>query len=208
MNRYLVVLFVMIFSGNAIAATANVVDSLNLFFKDLKTLTADFEQVVENSQLNSTEKANGKLWIQRPGKFRWDYDAPYEQEIVSDGAKLWIFDKDLEQVTVKAVSASMGNTPAVLLSGAKPLAETFKIVPLDFGTRLDWVELKPKEDDASFTAIRLGFEATTLKIMLLEDNLGQTTRLVFSHLQRNPTIDANKFIFTPPAGVDVFETSD
>lgn len=208
MIRYLVVVFALIFSGNSLAANANVVDSLNQFFKDLKTLSADFEQVVENSQLNSTEKASGKLWIQRPGKFRWNYNAPYEQEIVSDGAKLWIYDKDLEQVTVKAVSASMGNTPAVLLSGAKPLVETFKIMPLDFGTRLDWVELQPKEEDASFTAIRLGFEGTVLKTMLLKDNLGQTTRLVFSHLQRNPKIDVNKFVFTPPAGVDVFETSD
>ncbi|MDH5258451.1 MAG: outer membrane lipoprotein chaperone LolA [Gammaproteobacteria bacterium] len=183
-------------------------NKVTMFFNNLKTLTADFEQVVQNAQMGSTEKAGGKLWIERPGKFRWDYTSPYEQQIVSDGNKLWIFDKDLEQVTVRPISLSMGNTPAVLLSDSKPITDTFIIKDVGFEVELDWVKLFPKDPEASFTAIRLGFNNDVLSEMLLEDNLGQTTRLSFSHLKRNAKISPQKFVFTPPDGVDIFETSD
>jgi len=192
------------FSSSALFAN----DKFTVFFQNLKTLSADFEQVVENSQLSSIAKASGKLWIQRPGKFRWDYTTPYEQQIVSDGKKLWIFDTDLEQVTVKPVSVSMGNTPAVLLSDTKPVTDTFYIQEIGSRAGLYWVELKPKDSDASFTEIRLGFDATVLTEMLLEDNLGQTTQLKFTSLRRNAAIAAETFEFTPPAGVDVFETTE
>ena len=191
-------------------------DKVSIFFENLKTLTADFEQVVENAQLGSASKASGKLWIQRPGKFRWDYITPYAQEIVSDGEKLWVFDTDLEQVIVKSISSSMGNTPAVLLSDTKPIVDTFNIKDLGltvgsgFGSKgqLHWIELTPKDPEASFTGIRLGFEGEIFREMLLVDNLGQTTRLNFSNLKRNDKISAQKFIFTPPKGVDIFESGE
>jgi len=185
-----------------------VTESLSSFFDNLKTLTADFEQLVENAQLSSVAKASGKLWIERPGKFRWDYLAPYEQEIVSDGVRLWIFDKDLEQVTVRDINGSMGNTPAVLLSDSSPISDTFNIHVIGKKENLDWVKLLPKDTEASFTAIQLGFNGPSLSEMLLEDNLGQTTRLQFSNINKNSRIDSNKFSFTPPDGVDIFETSE
>jgi len=198
------VLFVS-FSANA---AEKVINPLTDFFNKLDTLTADFEQEVHNSQLSSTEKASGKLWIDRPGKFRWNYVKPYEQQIVSDGKKLWVYDKDLEQVTVKPVNASMGNTPAVLLSDSKPITDTFRINVIGEKSGLNWIELLPLDEDAGFTAIRLGFKKKTLKEMLLEDNLGQRTRLSFSGLKKNKKLDTALFDFTPPDGVDVFETAE
>ena len=193
-------------------STVNADDSakvkLNDFFKNLKTLSADFEQTVQNSQLNAVEKASGKLWIQRPGKFRWNYDKPYIQEIVSNGEKLWIYDADLEQVTIKKISSTLGNTPALLLSSDKPLSESFSIETLETDLALTWVQLTPKDSEAGFNSIRLGFSKNTLEKMLLEDNLGQTTHLIFSELTRNVTVNPDLFDFSPPKGADIFDNSN
>ena len=184
---------------------------LNNFFTDLKTLTADFEQSVQNSQLNAVERASGTLWIERPGKFRWNYNTPYVQEIVSNGDKLWIYDADLEQVTIKKINKTLGNTPALLLSNDKPIDESFNIREMEAGHILNWVELLPKDDEAGFNRIRLGFSKVgmnkRLLEMLLEDNLGQTTRLVFLNLKRNEPVDSALFNFTPPKNADIFDNS-
>ncbi|MDH3326007.1 MAG: outer membrane lipoprotein chaperone LolA [Gammaproteobacteria bacterium] len=175
-------IFIIGFLSNPVSAKEKGTETLTAFFDNLKTLSADFEQKVENAQLSSTEQASGKLWIERPGKFRWDYISPYEQQIVSDGKKLWMHDKDLEQVTVREIGESMGNTPAVLLSDSKPITDTFKINDIGFKGRLHWVELLPKDPEASFTKILLGFDGSVFSEMLLEDNLGQITRLGFTNL--------------------------
>jgi chaperone LolA len=142
--------------------------------------------------------------MQRPGKFRWDYLSPYEQVIVADGKKLWVYDKDLEQVTVNQLDAAIGNTPALLLSGDESLELSFRIVELDKKTAgLDWVELFPKEAQSSFTSMRLAFSAHHLEYMELIDSFGQTTQIKFSNTKNNPDINANLFNFTPPKGVDV-----
>jgi outer membrane lipoprotein carrier protein len=192
-------------SANAASSTKQLLDK---FFTDLNTLSANFEQVVQNSQLNATENASGRLWIQRPGKFRWNYDLPYLQEIVSDGEKVWIYDADLEQVTIKKVNKTLGNTPALLLSNNAPLEESFIIQEMDKGLSLSWIALLPKDSEAGFTSIRLGFDENLLKQMILEDNLGQTTRLTFSSLKRNIQIDSNLFNFVPPKNADIFDSSN
>ena len=183
------------------ASAQTATDTLQQFF-------SDFSQTVQNSQLSSMERASGKLWIQRPGKFRWNYQNPYMQEIVSDGNKIWIYDADLEQVTVKQVNATLGQTPALLLSGTKPLNETFKIMEIGKMENLNWVELTPKDPDAGFTGIRLGFNGKTLEEMLMQDNLGQITRLTFKNLILNSKLDPALFNFVAPAGADVFESSE
>jgi len=180
---------------------------LESFFSGLKTLTATFQQTVQNPQLNTTENASGLLWIERPGKFRWNYEKPYLQEIVSNGEKVWIFDADLEQVTIKQVNNTLGNTPAVLLSTDKPISDTFSFEEMDKGLRLKWVELKPKDTEAGFNGIQLGFNKTQLEEMLLEDNLGQLTRLIFSDVSRNQTLDSDLFNFIPPKNADIFDSS-
>ena len=205
MFKYLVASSLLVVSSSLWANDAENV--LQQFFKNLKTFSSDFEQVIENSQLSSVEKSGGKLWISRPGKFRWNYTKPYVQEIVSDGNKIWMYDADLEQVTVKAVNSTLGNTPAVLLSDEKPLDETFQIRSHGETAGLSWVELLPKDSEAGFTAIKLGFKKKTLSEMLLTDNLGQTTQLRFDSISRNPPIDSALFDFIAPEGADIFDTS-
>jgi len=205
--KVLLRIFILFFLCGHAQADSAASDRLNQFFTGLKTLSANFEQSIQNSQLNAVERASGKLWIQRPGKFRWNYDEPYLQEIVSNGDKIWIFDADLEQVTIKKVSKALGNTPALLLSNDRPIDESFLIQQIDDGLSLSWVELKPKDDEAGFNNIRLGFEKSDLKEMLLEDNLGQTTRLIFSQLKRNDTLSSELFQFVPPKNADVFDSS-
>jgi len=144
--------------------------------------------------------------MSRPGHFRWDYEKPYLQQIIADGQKLWIFDIDLDQVIVKSLKQALGNTPAVLLSGSADLSDQFSITDYQNEQadkdKLDWVELRPKDEDASFQLLRLGF-ANDLQQMVLLDAFGQETRIQFKQLQRNPHIDPKLFQFEPPPGVDV-----
>jgi outer membrane lipoprotein carrier protein len=144
----------------------------------------------------------------RPGKFRWDYAEPYQQQIVADGSKIWIYDADLEQVTVKKADAQLGNTPGQLLSTDKPLEESFVIEQMETKRGIDWVRLTPRDNDVNFTEIQIGFDKKNLREMQLVDNLGQTTRLVFSNVKRNVAIDKNKFVFSAPQGVDVFQADE
>jgi len=195
----------LVMSGSLLAGDAS--EILENFFKGLKTFSSDFEQVIENSQLSMVEVSSGQLWISRPGKFRWDYTKPFIQEIVSDGNKIWIYDADLEQVTVRAVNSTLGNTPAVLLSDDKPLSETFTMQSLGETAGLSWVALSPKDSEAGFTSIKLAFNGKDLSEMLLLDNLGQITQLRFSSIKRNPSVQASRFQFTAPPGADVFDTS-
>ncbi len=191
-----------------IGTTNSGVTALKSFFDGLTTLTANFEQTVQNAQLSTVEQTSGALWIERPGKFRWNYAEPYLQEIVSDGNKIWIYDADLEQVTVKDAKAALGQTPALLLSGTQPIAESFTIHELINEAGLAWVELTPKDAEAGFSGMRLGFKGNILQEMLLQDNLGQTTRINFSGLAINFPVDPKVFQFTVPEGADVFEISD
>jgi len=179
--------------------------ALKNFFTEVKTLKANFVQTIQSEDFRKSETSSGKLMMSRPGHFRWDYDKPYLQQIIADGQKLWIFDIDLDQVIVKSLQKALGNTPAVLLSGSADLSDQFTIN--DYQTsaktdKLDWVELKPKDEEAGFQLLRLGF-APDLQKMVLLDAFGQETHIEFSQLQRNPSIDSSLFQFVPPAGVDV-----
>jgi len=180
---------------------------IDAFFKDLVSLSADYSQSVQNAQLSTIDRADGVLWILRPGKFRWNYTTPYLQEIVSNGKKIWIYDADLEQVTIKPIDETMGNTPALLLSSTKPISDTFTIHASQENFGLIWFELVPKETEAGFTNIQLGFKDNVIEEMLLKDNLGQVTRLVFKNVKRNPEINKQLFEFVAPPNVDVFDTT-
>lgn len=197
----------MLCSGNVQAGDSTKV-LLDAFFGELKTLSASFVQTVENSQLNATERAEGKLWIQRPGKFRWNYEKPYWQEIVSNGKKIWVYDEDLEQVTVKQIDTTLGNTPALLLSNDRPVDESFIVNEMPKSLGLSWVELIPKDSDAGFQRIYLGFIGGQIKEMTMEDNLGQITRMTFLNVVRNAVLTESTFQFTPPKGVDIFDNSN
>lgn len=196
-------LWVLLFAANAAQASAT--DSLQRFFDEVRSYTAGFDQTVVDEDGGVTQESSGRMWLQRPGKFRWDYATPYEQRIVSDGNKVWIYDVELEQVTVRTLSGALGEVPALLLAGKGRLDETFDVA--ERGTRggLEWVQLTPKNKESGFESISLGFGKGRLAAMEMVDGFGQTTRISLRQPRENPAIDAGKFTFKPPPGVDVVE---
>jgi len=176
---------------------------LDRFSHATTSFQARFEQVIIDENKKVLEKASGTLSMQRPGKFRWVYEKPYQQLIVSDGDKLWLYDKDLEQVTVKSLNSGIGDTPAMLLTRERSLAEDFKIVELGVKKQLQWVELTPKSNTLDFEHINLAFDTESIKSMELLDKLGQVIKIHFSDVSLNPELSQQLFLFTPPPDADV-----
>ena len=185
------------------AAHAGAIDKLHQFLETTKTLRADFSQTVVAKNGKKPQVSNGVLMLSRPGKFRWQIEKPYAQLLVGDGDKVWIYDPDLRQVTVKKIGNALGSTPAALLVGDKSLDRDFNFHEAGEHDGLEWLEALPKLPDSGFEKLQLGFAGSDLKAMELYDNFGQTTSLSFSRLERNPQIAAGQFRFAPPAGVDV-----
>lgn len=179
-------------------------DRLNAFFAKKGAMRADFVQTVQGAAFVQPEESRGTLLMQRPGKFRWDYRLPYEQQIIADGKQLWIYDVDLEQVIVKPLDKALGDTPALLLSGGGEVAQRFDLKELpERGDGLLWVELLPKQADTGFTMVELGFDQQYLRSMALVDGFEQITKLVFDNVEIGITLPADTFAFVPPKGVDV-----
>jgi len=178
-------------------------DRLNDFFAQKGAMSAEFVQTVQGAAFAQPEESRGTLLMQRPGKFRWDYRLPYEQQIIADGKRLWIYDVDLEQVIVKPLDAALGDTPALLLSG-DGAAQRFEIKELPGrGDGLLWVELLPKQSDTGFIAVRLAFDRQSLRSMELVDGFEQVTKLAFANVKLDIKLPADTFVFVPPKGVDV-----
>ncbi len=179
------------------------VDSVRHFFNEVHSFSARFNQVVLDDANNPVQESSGTMWIERPNKFRWDYAKPYQQQIVADGKRLWVYDVGLEQVTVRALSSSLSDTPAMLLAGRGRLEDNFTIKPLEPRDNLEWAQLKPRRKEASYDDIRVGFDQGKLRVLEMVDGFGNTTRVTFDAVRENPKIDAARFSFTPPEGVDV-----
>lgn len=179
------------------------------FLQGLQGLQAQFKQTLADRSGQVTDASSGTLAIKRPNRFRWDYHDPYEQLIVSDGTRVWVYDSDLEQVTVRKLDVALSSTPAMLLSGAGALEDNFNVVDALERDGLIWVTMQPKRNDTDFKSVRLGFTATgnALRAMELADKLGQTTLLEFSHFERNPPLDPSRFEFKVPPGADVIGDS-
>ena len=182
---------------------------LNQFFKQVHSMRADFTQSVISDARSSVDKSQGVLQMQRPGKFHWDYKSPYEQQIVADGKKLWIYDVEMEQVIVKSLDLALGDTPAVLLSGDATITDKFIVTQITENVGGDlslfWLQLVPKQEEASFEKLLLAFSGSNLQIMELKDAFGQITRLTFANLEQNPDINPSVFNFVAPPGVDVID---
>ena len=190
--------------GAAAAPTAQAgQQKVESFLQGLDGLQAQFKQTLTDRNGQPTEEASGTLAISRPDRFRWDYREPYNQVIVSDGARIWIYDSDLEQVTVRKLDETLSATPAMLLSGRSNLSDNFSVTQASQEGSVEWVRMEPRRDDTDFKFVRLGFEGAVLKYMQLADKLGQTTSLEFSKLERNPPLDPSRFTFTVPPGADV-----
>ncbi|NJM13382.1 MAG: outer membrane lipoprotein chaperone LolA [Synechococcaceae cyanobacterium SM1_2_3] len=184
-----------------VAATAS--SPVQRYFHNLQTLRADFIQRVFDEKGRIMQSSSGQMLMQKPGKFRWDYRTPAVQLIVADGERLWAYDVDLAQVTVRKLDKALSSTPLALLSGAAPIEETFSVSEVVNRDGLDWYELTPKQPQPEFRLLRVAFKGEILTTLEVEDSFGQRTRLDFQRLERNPALDPAKLKFIPPPGVDV-----
>jgi len=184
-------------------ADAGAIDQLHRFLQETRTLKADFAQIVISRGGRKPLQSAGTVAISRPGKLRWDIQKPYPQLVVGDGEKIWIYDIELKQVTVRPAGQALGGSPAALLAGKNELEKNFALAEAGELDGMDWVEALPKAGDSGFEKIRLGFAGSDLAAMVLVDSFGQTTQIRFSKLERNPALPASTFKFTPPPGVDV-----
>lgn len=178
-------------------------DSLRRFFSGVQSYSARFNQVVLDEALNVIQESSGMLTIARPDRFRWDYDAPFRQHIIADGKRIWVYDEELKQASVRALAGGLADTPAVLLAGRGRIDDTFVLKNIGVQGSLNWVQLTPRKKDGGFEEIRIGFEKQRLKILEMVDGFGQTTRVTLKEQRENVTIDPARFQFTPPKGVDV-----
>ena len=179
------------------------VERLKAFIAGAKTAEADFSQTVSDKSGRVSQQASGTMAFARPGKFRWDYTRPYEQIIVGDGAKLWLYDKDLDQVTVKPLGDVIAGTPAALLAGDDAIEKYFTLKNAGESGGLEWLEATPKNRDTTFERIRMGFKGDVLVQMEMHDTFGQRTLLRLSRFARNPNIPPSRFKFSPPKGADL-----
>jgi outer membrane lipoprotein carrier protein len=186
------------------AANGDSLARVEAYLGSLETLSAEFVQVVRDRDGQVTERATGTFSLSRPDRFRWDYREPYVQTIVADGRKLWLYDSDLEQVTVRALEAGLGATPATLLSGSGKVGDSFTAGPVEREGGLTWCRLQPKSATSDFERVSLAFDGSgELAAMELVDKLGQGTEIEFGKLRRNPALDDKLFRFVPPKGADV-----
>lgn len=176
---------------------------LQTFISGTRTLSAQFTQVVTDRTGRKVQESQGSLHLSRPGKFRWVYSKPYSQIVVGDGSRLWIYDQDLEQVTVRRLDQALGESPAALLAGSNEVERLFSFRDAGEADGLSWLEATPRTKEGSFEAVRMGFRGNDIVAMEVRDNFGQVTRLRFSGIRRNPALSADLFRFTPPKGVDV-----
>jgi outer membrane lipoprotein carrier protein len=187
-------------SASAHATPAGDVDK---YLAGLATWSADFKQTIDDGNGKVLRSAAGKLYLQRPGKFRWDYSEPSEQLVLADGAQIWFYDKDLEQANVRDMDATLASTPAMLLSGGGSVGTQFEVKALPASGGLEWFQLIPKHADTDFQLVRIGFDKGELASMFLADKLNQVTQLTFTHQSRNAKFAPGLFSFSPPPGVDV-----
>jgi outer membrane lipoprotein carrier protein len=188
----------------ALAAAAASIERYKTFLNETQSARAAFEQKVYDRNGKLVQASRGNFVFQRPGRFRWVYDKPADQVIVGDGERVWIYDRQLNQVTVRKMSAALGSTPAALLAGASGIDQAFALSDAGEKDGLEWMEARPREREAGFERVRLGFDEHGLpQAMELTDNFGQTTFLRFSKLERNPKVNPAEFRFDPPKGADV-----
>lgn len=178
-------------------------DPVAAYFSGLETFQASFEQTVVDSNGEQVQHSEGKVWIQKPGRFRWDYQTPYRQLIVADGNRLWTYDEDLQQATVKPVDDALSSTPAMLLSGFRPLSEVMNSKPVGSDDGKRWFSLSPRQSDSAVEKVRLAFDKEQLVIIEVNDSFGNQTRILFSGIVRNRELEPGLFKLELPADTDI-----
>jgi outer membrane lipoprotein carrier protein len=192
--------------GLAGAAQASALDQFKTFVATTKAAKGEFtqQQLKKSDTAKAAPVSTGTFLFARPGKFIWTYVKPYEQLLQADGEQLYIFDKDLNQVTVKKLGNALGSSPAAILFGSNDLEKNFTLSEAGARNGLEWLDAKPKAQDSTFTMISIGLRNGTPEAMELQDAFGQTSVLSFKKFEKNPPLSANQFKFVMPKGADVF----
>ncbi|MGH8675670.1 MAG: outer membrane lipoprotein chaperone LolA [Burkholderiales bacterium] len=190
-------------SSLAALAQGSSLERFQTYVRTTQAARADFEQKVYDRNGKLVQESKGSFAFLRPGRFRWVYAKPSPQLIVGDGERVWVYDEDLKQVTVRRLSRALGATPAALLAGAADIEKAFALSDAGDKEGLAWVDAKPREKEAGFERVRLGLGVAGVEAMELVDHFSQTTKLKFISIVRNPKLDGSEFRFTPPKGADV-----
>jgi outer membrane lipoprotein carrier protein len=199
------VLFIAIITSLSMPAWAEDAEQrLKVALKNMDNLSAEFKQTLLDEDKNIVQQSSGTLALQRPGKFAWIYTEPFEQRIIADGSELWVYDVELDQVTVKPMDASISNAPIMILMKESDVTQQFNVIEVGQRKFLFWIELEPREKDLEYQRIFIGLDDGQVRAMELQDQFGQSTQIVFDNLRvgvvHNPAI----FKFVPPEGVDVY----
>jgi len=188
-------------------ASADGMASVKAFYEQTRSVRANFHQVVTDKQGRKVQEVDGEMQLLRPNKFRWDYHQPYEQQIISDGKQVWLYDTELAQVTVRSLDKSIGSSPAALLAGGAAIDKTFKLANASSNApskdKLEWVSATPNDKESGFDKILMGFNGSKIQEMSLIDSFGHTTKIVFSGVEVNAALEEKNFLFKTPKGVDV-----
>ncbi|MCS7101645.1 MAG: outer membrane lipoprotein chaperone LolA [Burkholderiaceae bacterium] len=187
------------------AAPAGAIDQLRAFLSQTRAASGEFTQRVAGGKGAVPQVSSGRFVFQRPGRFRWVYEKPYEQVLVADGERLYLYDKDLNQVTVKRIAAALPASPAAILFGTDDFEREFTVTELGERDGLAWLEARPRAKESQFERIAIGFRDGLPAALELADGFGQTTQLQLARVQRNPKVDAQTFRFTPPPGAEVLQ---
>lgn len=188
-----------------VIAVADGISMLKDYLQGLNSLSADFRQITLTANDGQMIESEGTFYLLRPNRFRWDYETPTEQEIVADGKRIYVHDKELDQVTHSSQKKVLDGTPAQLLASEQPVEDYFQLRNIDEGDDRTWVELIPKTEDTEIVKLRIAFLRGEIDTLLMEDRFGQLTRFIFSNLQRNPQLDYAMFRFERPAGSDFLQ---
>ena len=187
----------------ALAQASSSLERFQTYMRTTQAARADFEQKVYDRNGKLVQESKGSFAFLRPGRFRWVYAKPNPQLIVGDGERVWVYDEDLKQVTVRKLARALGATPAALLAGAADIDKAFALSDAGDREGLAWVEAIPRDKEAGFERVRLGLGVVGVEAMELVDHFSQTTKLKFTSIVRNPKLDGSEFRFTPPKGADV-----
>jgi outer membrane lipoprotein carrier protein len=182
---------------------ADGIANLQEYYKNTNSMRAKFYQVVTDNKGRKVQEVEGTMQLQRPNKFRWDYNKPYEQQIISDGKQVFLYDTELQQVTMRDLSKAIGSSPAAMLAGGDAVEKSFTLKNAIRKDGLTWVLALPKDKDSGFDRVLLGFKAEKLRKMEIYDSFNHVTHITFDDVERNPTLQDTTFLFTPPKGVDV-----
>ena len=210
LNKLLKSLCVVSLSALPLLAQSAALEQFKSFVSGTRSARGEFTQRLvkadgESGNMRMSNASTGTFLFARPGKFIWIYKKPYEQQLQADGEKLYIYDKDLNQVIVKKLGDAIGSSPAAILFGSNDLEKNFTLSEGGLRDGIEWLQAIPKTKDTTFEKIGIGLKDGTLVAMELRDSFGQVSLLFFSHIEKNPALPASQFRFVIPKGADVLQ---